>query len=96
MKRERGMWFGDNVDKDARARERVFGKIKRALFLATEGWENVYRDFKRGMVYVVDEVVAKWDEMSKMMVFRGEGKEIRDTYKKLMEEGRREEDQLSE
>jgi hypothetical protein len=31
-----------------------------------------------------------------MMMFRGEGKEIRDTYKKLMEEGKREEDQFSE
>jgi len=48
------------------------------------------------MVYVVDEVVAKWDEKSKMMMFRGEGKEIRVAYKNLMEEGKREEDHFSE
>ena len=27
-KKERGIWFGDNVDKDARARERAVGKVK--------------------------------------------------------------------
>ena len=96
VKREKGMWFGDNVDKDARARERAVGKVKRALFLVREGREDVYGDFRRGMVYVGDEVVAKWDDMLKMMVFRREGKDIRDSYKKLMEEGRREEDQFSE
>ena len=86
------MWFGENVDKDARARERAVGKVKRALLLAKDGRNDVYRDFRRGVVYVGDEVVAKWDEMLKMMMFRGEGKEIRDTYKRLMEEGRGEED----
>ena len=96
VKRERGIWFGENVDKDARARERAVGKVKRALMMATDGRNDVYRDFRRGVVYVGDEVVAKWDEMFKMMMFRGEGKEIRDTYKKLMEEGKREEDQFSE
>ena len=96
VKKERGLWFGENVDKDARARERAVGKVKRALLLAREGRTDVYRDFRRGMVYVGDEVVAKWDETGKMMTFRGEGKEIRGTYKKLMEEGKREEDQFSE
>ena len=62
VKRRRGMWLGDNVDKNARAREREVGKVKTALFLATEGRENVYWDFRRGVVYVGDEVVAKWDE----------------------------------
>ena len=40
--------------------------------------------------------MAKWDEMFKMMMFRREGKEIRDTYKRLMEEGKRKKDQFSE
>ena len=96
VKNEQGLWFGENVDKDARARERAVGKVKRALLLAREGRTDVYRDFRRGMVYVGDEVVAKWDEGLKMMLFRGEGKGIRDTYKKLMEQGTREEEHFSE
>jgi hypothetical protein len=47
-------------------------------------------------VYVGREVVAKWDEMFKLMMFQGEGKEIRETYKQLMKERSREEDQFSE
>ena len=43
-----------------------------------------------------DDEVARWDVMSNIMMFRGEGKEIRETYKKLMEEGKREEDHFSE
>ena len=96
VKNEQGLWFGENVDKDARARERAVGKVKRALLLAREGRTDVYRDFRRGMVYVGDEVVAKSDEGLKMMLFRGEGKGIRDTYKKLMEQGMREEEHFSE
>ena len=79
VKKEREMWFGENVDRDARARERAVGKVKRALFLASEGRKDVYRDYRRGMVYVGDELVAKWDEKSKIMMFRGNGKEIRET-----------------
>ena len=94
--KEGGIWFGENVVKDTRARERAVGKVKRALCMAKENRQDVYRDFRRGMVYVGDEVVAKWDEISKMMMFRGEGNEIKDTYKKLMEEGKREEDHFSE
>jgi hypothetical protein len=60
VKRERGMWFGENVDKDARARERAARKVKRALLMARDGRNDVYRDFRR---YVGDEVVAKLDEM---------------------------------
>lgn len=56
----------------------------------------MYRDYRRGMVYVGDEVVAKWDVTGKMMTFNGEGKEIKGAYKKLMEEGRREEVHFSE
>ena len=96
MTGESGIWFGENMDKDARARERAVGKVKRALLMAKERRTDVYRDFRRGMVYVGDEVVARWDEMSKMMTFRGEGKDIRETYQKLMEEGRREQDHFSE
>ena len=96
MKRSGGFWFGENIDKDGRGRERAVGKVKRALLLVREGRKDVYRDFRRGLVYVGDEVVAKWDAMGKMMTFRGEGKEIGGTYRKLMEEGKREEAQFSE
>ena len=84
------------MDKNSRARERAVGKVKRALFMAREARTDVYRDFRRGTVYVRDDVVAKWDEKSKIMMFRGEGKEIRVAYKSLMEEGEREEDHFSE
>ena len=47
-------------------------------------------------MYVGDEIVARWDDKSKVMTFRGEGRGFRETYKRLMEEGRREEDQFSE
>ena len=96
VKKERGIWFGENTFKDARARERAVGKVKRALLLAREGRKDVYRDFRRGLVYVGDKVVAKWDVTGKMMTFSGEGKEIRGTFRKLMEEGKREEAQFSE
>ena len=82
--------------KDARARKRAVGKVKRALMLAKETQTDVCRDCRRGMVYVGDVVVARWDEMSKMMTFRGEGREIRGIYKKMMEEGRKDEDRFSE
>ena len=48
------------------------------------------------MVYVENEVVAKWDEISKVMMFGGEGKNIKDIYKKLMAEGRWEEGEFTE
>ena len=67
------------------------GKGKRALMLAGEERTDVYRDFGRGIVYVGDDVVAKWDGMSKTMKFREEGTDIRATYKKLMEEEKKEE-----
>ena len=47
-------------------------------------------------MYVGDEVVARWDETLKVMIFRGDGKEIRESYKRLLEEGKREEDGFSE
>ena len=72
------------------------GKVKRALIMAREGRKDVYRDFRRGTVYVGDEMVAKWDVVSKAMTFQGEGKKVRETFKKLMAEGRREEDDFSE
>ena len=37
VKKEREMWFGENLDRDARARERAVGKVKETLFLASEG-----------------------------------------------------------
>ena len=96
VRNEKGVWFGENIDKDSRARERAVGKVKRALCLAKERRTDVYRDYTRGIVYVGSEVVAKWDETLKVMMFQGEGKRIRETYKQLMKEGRWEEDTFSE
>ena len=45
IKTERGVWFGENLDKDGRARERAVGKVERALLLSREGRTDVYRDF---------------------------------------------------
>ena len=70
--------------------------MKSALFMARERRTDVCRDYRRGMVYVRDEVVAQWDEIRKVMTFRGEGKDIKETYRKLREEGKREEDHFSE
>ena len=95
VKAAKGIWFGDNMDQDARARERAVGKVIKSLMLARAGRTDVFRDYRRGMVYVGREVVAKWDVKSKVMMFQGEGKSIRGTYKHLMEEGRREADAFS-
>ena len=43
----------------------------------------------------MDEVVAKWEEMFKMITFRGKEMNIRETYKKLMKDGEREDDHFS-
>ena len=94
--KEGGIWFGENVDKDTRARERAVGKVKKALCMAKQNRQDVCRDYRRGIVYVGDEVVARWNDVSKVMTFRGEGRGIRETYKRLLDEGRREEDQFSE
>ena len=53
------MWFRDNLDAGARGRERAVGKVKEAFLLAKEERTDIYRDFRRGLVYVGDEVVAK-------------------------------------
>ena len=47
-------------------------------------------------MYVGDEVVARWDDKSKVIMFRGQGRGVGEIFKRLMEEGRREEDQFSE
>ena len=60
----------------------------RALMLA--------RDGEWGTVYGGDEVVATWEGRSKVMMFRGEAKDIRDKYKEVMREGRREDEDFSE
>ena len=90
VKEAKGIWFGDNIDKDASLREKAVGKVVSALMMSREGREDVDRDFRRGLVYVrngtEDVVVAKWDKMLKVMMFQGEGKNIRETYKKLMAE----------
>ena len=96
VKKERGIWFGDNINRDARARERAVGKVKMALMKAREERTDVYSDYNRGLVYVGDEVVAKLDAEIRVMTFAGEGKEIRTKYKELMDEGRREQSEFSE
>ena len=96
VKREGRIWFGENLDNDANARERAVGKVRKALCIAKEGRKDVYRDFTRGVVYVGDEEMARWDVMSKIMMFRGEVKDIGETFKNLMEERKREEDHFSE
>ena len=67
------IWFRENIDKGLRARERVVGKVKRALCLAKERRTDVYRDFARVIVYVGMELVEEWDEMFKVMMFQREG-----------------------
>ena len=52
VKEARGIWFGDNIDKDARLREKAVGKVVSALMMSREGREDVDRDFRRGLVYV--------------------------------------------
>ena len=86
VKKKTGLRFGNNVDKDANNREKAVGKVKLALMQAKENREDVYRSYTKGLVWVGDDLVAKWDDMSKVMMFDGEGKVIRDTYKKLMAE----------
>ena len=77
VKKDRGMWFGDNIDKDASTKERAVGKVKRALMSVREDRTDIYRDFVLGVVYVGDDVVARWDRMSNVMTFRGEGKTLK-------------------
>ena len=50
VKREKDIWFGENIDKDARARERAVGKLKRALMLGKPARNDVNRDFRHGLV----------------------------------------------
>ena len=52
VRRERWMWFGDNVDKRMRDREIAVGLVVKALKRAREGRNDVYRDYKQGEVWV--------------------------------------------
>ena len=90
---EERLWFGDNVDKDARERERAVGKTKKTLMKEREGRKDVERDFRRGRVWVGRELIAEWDVMSRKMKFRGTGKGIQAEYERMMweEKGEREE-----
>ena len=90
INKESGVWFGENINRDSRERERAVGKVTKALAMAKEGRGDVHRDYQRGIVYVGQEEVAKWDAEKKVMKFDGEGKQVRDVYKRLMVEGRRE------
>jgi hypothetical protein len=56
----------------------------------------VYRDYKQGKVWVGNELVSKWEDDSKVMTFRGEGKDIRGAYKSSKAGWWREEDEFSE
>ena len=86
VKAGKGLWFGDNVDKEAQGREKAVGKVKLALIQKREGRTDVYRDYKMGKVWVGDVLVARWDVGSKRMQFRGEGETIREEYERLMAE----------
>ena len=96
VKRERGMWFGDNVDKRTRDREIAVGSWVKALMMAREGRNDVYRDYKQGKVWVGDELVARWEGTSDVIHFRREGKDIRAAYKALRVREGGEEDEFSE
>jgi hypothetical protein len=100
VKQERGVWFGDNVGKEASERARAVGKVKKALMMARDGRTDVDRDFEQGKVFVGKdgswELVARWDDETKRMQFRGEGKHIKDQYEKLMAERRGEEEVFSD
>jgi hypothetical protein len=88
VKAEKNWWFGDNVDKEARERERAVGKVKKALMKVREARTDVERDYRRGRVWVGRELVAQWDDMFKAMQFRGEGKTIKTEYERMMKEER--------
>ena len=83
-----GLWFSDNADKDTRDKERAVGKMKKALMLAKPNRTDVTRDYRKGTVYVENTLVAKWDDIFKVMQSKGEAKEVRDKYEELMKEGR--------
>ena len=84
------MWFADNIDKDLWKREQVVRRPKQALMMAREGRGDVERDYKQGEVYWGEEMDAKLNDI------RGEGRVIRETYKKLMMQSRGEEDYVSD
>ena len=90
------MWFGDNEDKRTRDREIWVGLVVKALKMAWEGRNDVYRDNKQGKVWVGNELVARLDGMSNVMQFRREGKDIRAAYKALKVREGGEEEEFSE
>ena len=100
VKQERGIWFGDNVGKHASQKARAVGKVKKALMMVRDGRSDVDRDFDQGKVWVKttagSELVARWDEESREMQFRGEDKQIKEQYEKLMAEKRWEEEVFSD
>lgn len=85
---EKGLWFGDNVDREAKERERAVGKVKKALMSAWEGKKDVERDFRSGRVWAGRELVAQWNATSMKMQFRGTGKGIKVEYERMMAEER--------
>lgn len=70
--------------------------MKLALIVAGNGRDDVYRVYEQGKVWVGNELVTKWNVMLGMMQFRGEGKDVRETYKKLIEETKGLEDDFSD
>ena len=69
--RASGMFVGDNLEKSRRMMEVAAGKVKKALCVKTEGRRDVTVDWRRGMVYVGRDLVAKW-HADKMMLIKGE------------------------
>ena len=96
VRRERWMWFGDNADKRTRDKEIAVGLVVKALKMAREGRDDVYRDYKHGKVWVGNELVARWDGRSDVMHFRREGKDIRAAYKAMKGREGRDEEEFSE
>ena len=88
IKQERGVWFGDNVSKEASERARAVGKVIRALMMVKDGRNDVDRDYDQGKVFVGSELVARWNKESTKMQVRGEGTQIKHQYEKLMTERR--------
>ena len=96
MKQQKGVWLGDNFHKDSRKWEEAVRRAKQALMMAKEGRRDVERDYKQGKVYVGEKMVAKWNDVTKVMEFSGDGRDTRETYKKLMMQSRGEEDYVSD
>ena len=81
---DKGLFVEDNVGKESRDRKEAIGKVVKALYLAKEGRTDVTRDYNKGVVWVNQEVAAKWRDGK--MIFKREGLNIETKYNDLMKE----------